>query len=284
MTTLPKCSAVACESPVSKPGYTLCYKHWLADNKAKKSPEKSLEIDNSKPKEVSADKINAKTFLTSTQLGECLNIGSRKINQVLSELGWIERGKKGWIPTQQGVKLHAESREHYQSGVPFVIWPEAIVKSRILTNAINELTGIKAELEVEYSVPDKVDVEQKIEKPLGFRDKFQPTHRAMDGHWVRSRAETLIDNWLYMSRVMHAYERLLPVEEELYCDFYIPAGKVYIEYWGLENDPKYKARKEVKKEIYKKYGFNLIELTDDHILNLDDFLPKMLLKFNVVIE
>ncbi|MBK8822152.1 MAG: hypothetical protein IPN58_05960 [Anaerolineales bacterium] len=63
-----------------------------------------------------------------------------------------------------------------------------------------------------------------------FREKFTPTHRATDGHWVRSKAEMLIDNWLYMSGVVHGYERQLPVEEELYCDFYIPEGKVYIEY------------------------------------------------------
>ena len=106
----------------------------------------------------------------------------------------------------------------------------------------------------------------------------------MDGHWVRSKAEALIDNWLYMSEVVHAYERSLPVEEELYCDFYIPEGKVYIEYWGLEADPKYQARKQQKLEIYKKYGFNLIELNDDHVKNLDDHLPKLLLKFNVIVS
>ena len=44
-------------------------------------------------------------------------------------------------------------------------------------------------------------------------------------------------------------------EEEVYCDFYIPTGKIYIEFWGLENDPKYAKRKEAKKAIYKKYDF-----------------------------
>lgn len=74
------------------------------------------------------------------------------------------------------------------------------------------------------------------------------------------------------------------MEEELYCDFYIPGGKVYIEYWGLENDPKYAARKKTKLDIYRKYGFNLIELTEEHVCNLDDHLPKMLLKYNVIVS
>jgi len=84
-----------------------------------------------------------------------------------------------------------------------------------------------------------------------------------------------------MAEIVHAYERKLPIEEEVYCDFYIPNGKVYIEFWGLENDPKYLARKEAKKAIYKKYDFKLIELTDEDVFNLDDVLPKMLLKFGV---
>jgi len=62
---------------------------------------------------------------------------------------------------------------------------------------------------------------------------------------------------------------------------FIFTGKVYIEFWGLENNPKYLQRKEKKKEIYKKYNFKLIELNDEDVFNLDDVLPKMLLKFGV---
>ncbi|MDO9203823.1 hypothetical protein [Methylotenera sp.] len=276
MVNLPKCSMAGCDSPVSKAGYTLCYKHWLVENKSKVTKQ---------VKEVELDEPKQNNFLTSTALGEKLGINSRKLNQVLSELGWIERSKKGWIPTSQGKKLHAESRESRQSGVPFVMWPEAIITSKILTNTIQELLGNKG-TETKAKLED-VPTETKDEKQVGYRDKldkFKPTHRAMDGHWVRSKAEGLIDNWLYMSGIVHAYERLLPVEEELYCDFYVPAGKVYIEFWGLENDPKYRERKEKKKQIYKKYGFNLIELNDEHIQNLDDYLPKMLLKFNVIVD
>lgn len=91
----------------------------------------------------------------------------------------------------------------------------------------------------------------------------------------------IIDNWLYMAEIVHAYERKLPIEEDVYSDFYIPTGKVYIEFWGFENNPKYLARKKAKQEIYKKYGFNLIELEDKDVLNLDDVLPRLLLKFGV---
>ena len=72
-----------------------------------------------------------------------------------------------------------------------------------------------------------------------------------------------------------------PVEEPIYSDFYIPTGKVYIEYWGFENNPKYLKRKKKKIELYEKYDFNLIQLEDKHVQNLDDVLPRLLLKYGV---
>jgi len=94
----------------------------------------------------------------------------------------------------------------------------------------------------------------------------------------------MIDDWLYISGLVHAYERKLPVEEDVYSDFYLPQGNVYIEFWGLENEAAYLKRKEVKKSIYAKYGYNLIELTDSDIMNLDDALPRILLKFGISTE
>jgi very-short-patch-repair endonuclease len=99
-----------------------------------------------------------------------------------------------------------------------------------------------------------------------------------DGHKVRSRAEQMIDNWLYHQGIVHAYERKAPIEDDLYCDFYIPKGKVWIEYWGLE-DEKYIKRKEAKKKIYKKNGMKLIELNDKDIEKLDDVMPAKLREF-----
>ena len=87
-----------------------------------------------------------------------------------------------------------------------------------------------------------------------------------------------------MSGIAHAYERQVPIEEDLFCDFYIPEGKVYIEYWSQQDDPSALERKKTKLEIYQKHAFNLVELTDDLIKNLDDFLPKVLLKFNIILS
>ena len=95
--------------------------------------------------------------------------------------------------------------------------------------------------------------------------------------WVK-QATT---NWLFAEGIAYAYEKRVPIKEDVYCDFYIPKGKIYIEFWGYEDDEAYIKRKEQKIELYKKYGLNLIEIDNDKIGNLDDHLPKELLKFGV---
>jgi len=211
---------------------------------------------------------SSQKLITATAIGKHFDISSKKMNYVLSELGWIKRGLKGWLVTEQGKKLGAQQGEDSRSGIPYVRWPEAILYTPALKDSIDNMTG--------------VEKPQTGEKKLeSFREKFQAKHRSTDGHFVRSKAEMLIDNWLYMAEIVHAYERKLPIEEEVYCDFYIPTGKVYIEFWGYDNDEKYLARKQKKQAVYQKYNFNLIELTDEEVQNLDDILPRMLLKFGV---
>ena len=212
-------------------------------------------------------------FLTSTAIGKHFELSPNKINFILSELGWVKKGElKGWVLTEQGKKMGGVQAEVKQTGVPFVRWHQSIAKVAPLVDTIAQVKGTASK-------------ERKLEKGTseekGFREKFEAKLRTTDGHFVRSKAEMLIDNWLYMAEIVHAYERKLPIEEDVYCDFYIPTGKVYIEYWGYENDQKYLARKKTKQEIYQKYGFNLIEVEDKDVQNLDDILPRFLLKFGV---
>jgi len=211
-------------------------------------------------------------LITSTVIGKHFGISAKKTNFILSEIGWLEKSLKGWKVSIQGKKQGGIQAEDQRTGIPYVRWPESILESKTLLETIGHVKGTS---------DNKVKDNNASNSDVGFREKFEAKHRSADGHFVRSKAEMLIDNWLYMAEIVHAYERKLPIEEDVYCDFYIPTGKVYIEYWGYENDQKYLARKEKKIEIYKKYGFNLIELNDKEVQNLDDILPKMLLKYGV---
>ncbi len=237
------------------------------------------------PDDISFNGATQEDKHSATTLGEEFNIASRRINQILSELGWIKKHLKGWLVTPHGIRVGGEQRESNKSGVPYVLWPKAIISNKSLVTTIKELKGENSgenpteQTESKHSTPSTDTSSPKTK--TNFREKNLPQLRTADGHYVRSRAEMLIDNWLYTAEIVHAYERRLPIEEEVYCDFYLPNAKVYIEFWGMESDPKYVKRKEQKKKIYSDYGLNLIELNDDDIKNLDDVLPRVLLKHGI---
>ncbi|OAB39053.1 glycerol kinase [Paenibacillus macquariensis subsp. defensor] len=216
-------------------------------------------------------KDSEEKLISAIGLSKHFGISKLRINPILSELGLLQKGVKGWLITKLGESVGGKQFEYDQNGVPYVCWESSILTNKRLIETMKVFLGEDV----------KEEKENNKKETVGFREKFEATHRSADGHYVRSRAEMLIDNWLYMSEIVHAYERKLPIEEDAYCDFYLPVGKVYIEFWGLENDARYNERKKIKLEIYKKYGFNLIEIDDKDILNLDDIFPKKLLKFGI---
>lgn len=223
-------------------------------------------------------KSNDRTkLINATKIGESLEVSPQRVNRVLAELGWLDRGVKGWIITKVGRNLGGVEYDHDSRGT-YVLWPENILSNNTLKKSFNpEEENIKTlENTIEDSSP---------ELSKNIRDKWPTPYRTKDGHRVRSRGEQMIDDYLYECGLVHAYERgVKNIEETVLSDFYIPAKNggeaVYIEYWGHE-DEKYDLRKTEKKEIYKKNNLNLIELDNNHIYSLDDHLPRMLLKFKI---
>ena len=218
-------------------------------------------------------------LVTATYISDKFDIPANRINSIMSELGWVEKDPiKGWLVTNFGKRLGGIQARYKTTGIPFVRWPESVIVNKTLITSINEVKG-----EITDITPEPVTDTSAVQQQDDFREKFKAGIRAQDGHYVRSKSELIIDNWLYVSKIVHAYERKLPIEEGLYCDFYIPTGKVYIEYWGLDDD-KYINRKNKKLDIYKKYNLNLIELFEKDVSNLDDTLPAKLLEFHIPVE
>jgi hypothetical protein len=218
-------------------------------------------------------------LVTATYISDKFEIPANRINSIMSELGWLQKDPiKGWLITDFGKRLGGVQARYKTTGIPFVRWPENVITNKALFTGINEAKG-----EITDAIPEPPAGNAEIQQPDDFREKFKADIRAKDGHNVRSKSELIIDNWLYDSKIVHAYERKLPIEESLYCDFYIPTGKVYIEYWGLVDD-KYLNRKNKKLDVYKKYHLNLIELLEKDIANLDDILPAKLLEFHIAVE
>ncbi len=286
------CIVVGCDASVSKEGHKLCLPHWraqrdgaLRDCERCQAPFEAAA--NSCPgcsggARRGGDRSPGDGWLTSTKIGDRFGLSSRKVNLLLSELGWIERFVKGWVPTTQGISRGASRREIRETGVPYVVWPASILENRVLLESVRELevapepVASKSDVLVPEAPPPS-------DPGADFRARFPATLRTQDGHFVRSRAEVMIDNWLYTQGIVHAYERRLPLDEAetVYCDFYLPGKRVYVEYWGMEKDPRYAERKAKKIAVYARHGFQLVELTDDDIANLDEALPRKLLKFGI---
>jgi hypothetical protein len=276
-----KCQVEGCSREVSKSGHQLCLDHWKAERaghvakceRCGRWHENAGKRCKGCSNETAGEEESPSGFLSSTKIGDRLGISNVKVNLILAELGWIEKYVKGWVPTERGNALGANVRE-MRNGTPFVVWPPAILDNKVFRASIEEQTATK-KIAGDYTKP-------AAPRKDDIRTKFPANFCTSDGHMVRSRAELLIDNWLYMQKIVHAYERRLPIEEECYCDFYLPGGKsVYIEYWGLEADPKYRERQAAKRSIYEKHNLRLIELGDAEIERLDDVLPRMLLKFGI---
>lgn len=212
--------------------------------------------------------------MTATTVGKHFDISAQRMNLILSELGWQEKHTAGWSVTKLGQSIGGRQLEH-ESGSTYVVWPHTILEDKRLLYVV------------------RPPAEPVLQEPAGnslagpgFRERFPATMRTIDGHMVRSRAEMLIDNYLYQCGIVHAYERKLPIEEDCYSDFYIPSGTgrpqaVYIEFWGLEDDPGYTARKKKKLELYRKNEIPLIELNNEDLTNLDDVLARKLLKYGI---
>ena len=113
------------------------------------------------------------------------------------------------------------------------------------------------------------------------RKRYNAQYRTSDGHYVRSRAEVMIDDWLFNRHIAHAYERKLPVEDDAISDFYLPQGDVYVEFWGKKDDQAYARRMQEKQEIYKRHNLRLISLTDTELYRLDDHMPRLLRSYGV---
>ncbi|MDN3679227.1 glycerol kinase [Vibrio tapetis subsp. quintayensis] len=206
---------------------------------------------------------------TASQIGERFDLPSQKINQLFAELGWITKHGKGWHLTHLGQHFGGLQRENSQSDIPFVVWDTAILSNKRLRNSINEVQGNNTS----HSSTDK--------SYSSFRQKFEAKYRTADGHYVRSKQEMLIDNWLYMTGLVHAYERKLPIEQEVYSDFYLPKGQIYIEFFAQQLDTEQEKEKQTKLALYQQFGLHLIELNEEDIEHLDAVMPKYLRQFDV---
>ncbi|MFX1340355.1 MAG: hypothetical protein ACFFDK_17225 [Promethearchaeota archaeon] len=116
-----------------------------------------------------------------------------------------------------------------------------------------------------------------------FAKKYIPesatSFKCIDGHIVRSKAELIIDNYLYNHNIAHDYEKKITVNgKSILYDWYLPEFKVFIEYWGFYGK-NYMKRKEEKIRLYKKGKLNLISIEDIMFKDIYENLRNLLVNY-----
>lgn len=112
--------------------------------------------------------------------------------------------------------------------------------------------------------------EQKISEYTKIQDaRKEEVLRTADGHYVKSNPESVIDDILYDLRIVHCYEKKVPIsadEQTITADWFIPVTDsrhgIYIEYWGM-NTKEYLENKDRKRKSYREHDIPLIEIEKD---------------------
>lgn len=201
--------------------------------------------------------INPEVQFTGAKgLGLKTGLTAARVNQLLAELGWIKPWLKGWQITDAGTAQGGVQKEDVNTAIPYVNWPKKLTDNLLFKRSLNQFKQVSTHQTVTGCY-------------------------AMDGHLLRSEAEVKIDNWLYLSGISHACYKPLPVGEEAQADFYLPEIRLYIEFWGSENDPAYLAEKMRKKALYETHNLNVIEFQASDLTQLDELLPRQLRRFGL---
>ena len=148
-------------------------------------------------------------------------------------------------------------------------------------------------------VPDIVDIIKKKtvkeEKPTKEeKSKIEDARReeikrTMDGHYVKSDAEAVVDDTLYDLRIAHCYEKKVPIntdeEQAITSDWFIPVLNIrkgiYIEYWGM-NTKKYLENKERKIKQYKDHDIPFISIEKDDIKDRQSLSERLIKEINAL--
>ena len=109
-----------------------------------------------------------------------------------------------------------------------------------ILHVLNKNKTFKYEVELEKYMEFITKIKTEIlseENQLNktYEQKYPSVYKCKDGHYVKSKSEREIDNYLFENNIIHIYEKdyIAVNGEKFKCDFYIPAKNLYIEYFGF---------------------------------------------------
>lgn len=141
---------------------------------------------------------------------------------------------------------------------------------------------------VEQLRTENRELHQKIDEYTAnndYRKRYPAPYLCESGHWVRSKSEREIDNFLFKHRIRYIFEKEYvynPKSYPYYPDFYLPDYDLFIEYFGMYEDPKYNEKTKRKLDIYSQdttKNFEFITFEDDN--RLQERLAEICRKYNI---
>ena len=107
---------------------------------------------------------------------------------------------------------------------------------------------------IRYKKDNSSEKNYQLEDPEeDYRKTHETKYRCRDGHYVRSKIEREIDNFLFENRIWHEYEKEeinLENNERFYVDFYLIDYQIYIEHFGLTGNKAYDDKSERKNKYF----------------------------------
>ena len=141
---------------------------------------------------------------------------------------------------------------------------------------------------VEQLRAENRELRQKIDEYTAnddYRKRYPAPYLCESGHWVRSKSEREIDNFLFKHRIRYIFEKEYvynPKSYPYYPDFYLPDYDLFIEYFGMYEHPKYNEKTKRKLDIYSQdttKHFEFITFEDDN--RLQERLAEICRKYNI---
>jgi hypothetical protein len=101
-----------------------------------------------------------------------------------------------------------------------------------------------------------------------------PRFKTLKGEMVRSLSEKFIADFLFTHKVEYEYEKHLKLDNwELKPDFYLSTYKIYLEFWGMLDDPRYFQNFQSKVTAYNKHHIKFIALNQEDLPNIETNFP-----------
>ncbi len=154
---------------------------------------------------------------SSAKLAAELTLLESEFCALLQACGYLQPWQGGWWVTAEGRGIGGCQGVSVAEGLPIGRWPRSVLTNARFLAALSDYRGGEAE---RRSTHNSVE---------SFKRRFDAKYRTLDGHYVCTRAQLTLANFLYLHGVAYACFLPLPGEAELIAPFYLPLADIYLE-------------------------------------------------------